>query len=482
MGVPTIEEPIIRTARTLSVLTLLLLVLGTVSAGAPVTAGPDSDPASYWTAERVASAIPRDMVIDDRGLGYLRLPTGELRPYGHSIPAKERGLLSVPLPMAKPDKGPGGGGGGGSDTTPPEVSDLNPNSGSTIGASYTFSAVVTDDVGVKSVTMYVGPAGGAYQSFAMSNSFDDTWRTALEGFTSGEWEWYVVAKDTAKRGGNTTTSDPVGFTVDTGGTTPPTSDVVTNAEWNGGGTVDTAVGRLLFQMPANRSLAKWDWYVCSGTVVDDGNTYDNRSIVLTAAHCVYDDVYKVFARNVIFIPDQDGTTGAGTDLNCDNDPLGCWTASAGVVGVDWTTRTFPDNVAWDYAYYVFPDREISEAFPNVSLESAAGHLSQSFAAVGTTMTHALGYSYSDDPNLMYCAEDLSVLDSANYWLDNCGLSGGSSGGPWLQPGSDGEGPIISVNSWGYTTEPGMAGPKLDETSAFCVFSAALTAEGDTKTC
>ena len=53
----------------------------------------------------------------------------------------------------------------------------------------------------------------------------------------------------------------------------------------------------------------------------------------------------------------------------------------------------------------------------------------------------------------------------NFWLPNCGLSGGSSGGPWVQPFTNGNGTIISVNSWGYTNQPGMAGPKLSGTSA-----------------
>ena len=57
--------------------------------------------------------------------------------------------------------------------------------------------------------------------------------------------------------------------------------------------------------------------------------------ILTAAHCVYDDVNKAFARNVLFIPDQAGTTGAGTDQDCSNDPVGCWEPSHGVVDVDW---------------------------------------------------------------------------------------------------------------------------------------------------
>jgi hypothetical protein len=40
----------------------------------------------------------------------------------------------------------------------------------------------------------------------------------------------------------------------------------------------------------------------------------------------------------------------------------------------------------------------------------------------------------------------------------------------------GTGPIISVNSWGYTNQPGMAGPVLDA-SAQCTFDAALGSNG-----
>ena len=90
------------------------------------------------------------------------------------------------------------------------------------------------------------------------------------------------------------------------------------------------------------------------------------------------------------------------------------------------------------------------------------------------MTHALGYSYSEDPNFMYCAEALGTEGADNWWLSQCGLSGGSSGGPWLQPVSAGAGPIVSVNSWGYTNQPGMAGPKLSGSSAGCLFDKAKT--------
>ncbi|OOZ35399.1 hypothetical protein BOW51_11385 [Solemya velesiana gill symbiont] len=99
-------------------------------------------------------------------------------------------------------------------------------------------------------------------------------------------------------------------------------------------------------------------------------------------------------------------------------------------------------------------------------------------SVDDGFTHALGYSYSDDPNFMYCAEDMTTEEAAsinytNWWLPSCGLSGGSSGGPRVQPmdTETGSGPVISVNSWGYTSSPGMAGPKLTSGSstADCLF-------------
>jgi hypothetical protein len=229
-------------------------------------------------------------------------------------------------------------------------------------------------------------------------------------------------------------------------------------------------------MPSNVRRTRWAGYVCSGTAVTDGTA--GRSIIITASHCVYDDANKAFARNVMFMPDQADTTGAGTDRDCSNDPLGCWVPNFGVVDVNWTTRTFPDNVAWDYAFYVVNDTGAHQgaAAPS-ALDAAVVTMGVQLTAPAVgSVAHALGYSYDVDPQFMYCTDPLESLDSANWWLPNCGLSGGSSGGPWVQPmnATTGNGPIISVNSWGYTNQPGMAGPKLSGTSAACVFSNAKT--------
>ena len=252
---------------------------------------------------------------------------------------------------------------------------------------------------------------------------------------------------------------------------------VANAEWTKDGVVQNAVGRIYFEMPVDPQRSDWDGYVCSGTAVNDGGT-SGRSIILTAAHCVYDDLNKAFARNVMFIPNQADTLGAGTDLNCTNDPKGCWVPNLGVVDNNWATGTFPNNVAWDYAFYVVSDTAAHQAGYTAApdaLDSAVTAMTVSFTAPAySTLSHALGYSYSRDPQFMYCADKLGQASTVNYWLGKCGLSGGSSGGPWSQPfnTTTGNGPIISVNSWGYTNQPGMAGPKLAGTSASCVFGVA----------
>ena len=410
----------------------------------------------HWTPERRAAATPRDLVIDERGLGYLRGRDGRLTPHGHDVAA---------TPMA----GDGAG---------PTVTNMSPAAGTTVGAAVTFSAIVADPSGVKSVTFYVRQGTARAQTFTAGQGANNVWSVNLSGFTNGSWSWWVVAKDSAKPS-STTTSSTLNFTVNTsggGGGGGGGGGTVANAQWTGQGIVQDAAGRIYFEMPDTAQRTRWSGYVCSGTVVNDGTS--GRSIIITASHCIYDDANKAFARNVLFIPDQAETTGTGTDRVCSNDPIGCWTPNFGVVDVNWTTRTFPNNVHWDYAFYVVRDAGAHSAgisSANDTLDAAVIPMDVSFAAPAAgSVTHALGYSYSVDPQFMYCSDPMQNMNADNWFLPNCGLTGGSSGGPWSQPFnvSTGNGPIISVNSWGYTTGPGMAGPKLSGTSASCVFAAA----------
>jgi hypothetical protein len=461
----------VRTAVVALVAASAMAVSAGADAGRPGGTG-SSGAVAHWTPERIAAAQPRDLVIDQRGLGYLRNSNGGLTPYGHSVLAVLSQVSSGSrIPLARPS--------GGRDEAGPLVSGMSPKTGDTVGDTVDFSATITDASGIKSVTVYVARPGAATQSFSAGSLGGDSYGTTLTGFTDGDWEWYLVAADTASRGGNRTTSPTLQFSVDTagggGGGGGGGDDVVTNSHWASGGDVQLAAGRILFEMPQKRGkrITGWVAYVCSGTVVQDDNT--SISVIVTAAHCVYDDAAKEFARNVLFIPSQDDGGKDGTDSNCSNDPIGCYEPSHGVVDLNWTTRKFPNNVEWDYAYYVVPNSSAHSSTGSASLEAEVEELEIGFkTAKAGPVTHALGYSYSDDPNFMYCAESMQVETAdVNWWLPNCGLSGGASGGPWVQPMDEGtgSGPIISVNSWGYTNQPGMAGPLLDG-SAACVFAQA----------
>ena len=432
----------------------------------------------HWTPARIAAAQPRDLVIDAQGKGYLRRADGSLVPYGLEQAASVGNGNNQPSAMGRPSGG---------DTQPSIITNMQPVNGTSIAANATFSASVTDPNGLKSVEFFIADASGNTQGVSANHSGGDVWTANVGGLAIGTGSWYVRATDNSSRRGNITRSNSLSFTVSGGGDTGGGGSgageyVVPNSQWTLDGAVQTAVGRIYFEMPSNRKFTRWGGYVCSGSVVNDATT--GRSIILTAAHCVYDDANKAFARNVLFIPNQAGTTGTGTDGDCNNDPLGCWAPSFGVVDINWTTRTFPDNVAWDYAYYVVADSGAhAGAAANPALDNATATLPLSFAvpaysdgvsaASSPDFTHALGYSYDVDPNFMYCADDMTEDSSVNWWLPSCGLSGGASGGPWVQPmGTDGSGPVISVNSWGYTGSPGMAGPHLSGTSAECLFLSA----------
>lgn len=458
------------------VLSPSLVCLALVAVSAPTVAAPGEQGretaqerheriVSYWTRDRIKAAKPRDLKLDAQGRGYLDLGDGWLRPYGWTG-------APVSLKGGKPGGGDGGGGGG-ADATPPVVSEMSPAAGATIGANEEFTARVTDNVSVRSVSFSVRKGSSRAQKFAATLRGDNIWGVNLQGFSDGNWSWRVEATDGAR---NKTTTQDVQFVVDSGGGTG-SGDTVTNARWTQEGQIKQAAGRIYFEMPSGGG---WAGYVCSGTVVTDGTS--GRSIILTAAHCVYDDSNKKFARNVLFIPNQDDGGTDRTDGNCSNDPYGCWTPGFGVVDSDWASRTWAQNIPWDYAFYVVSDSGAhSGTTADSRLDVAVGSLPVSFVApsvndgvAGATspdFTRALGYSYSNDPWFMYCAEDMTT-NGSSWWLPSCGLSSGASGGPWIQKGNGGLDEVMSVNSYGYSNAPGMGAPRLNGTSASCLFDAA----------
>jgi hypothetical protein len=192
---------------------------------------------------------------------------------------------------------------------------------------------------------------------------------------------------------------------------------VADDAWTSGGIVQTAVGRILFAMGSS-------YYICTGTTVTD--TATDRSIILTAAHCVYDDTNKKFATNVLFIPNQDATTGTATDWTCTNDPLGCWTASFGVVDTKWASQTWSANIPVDFAYYVVSNTGAnsgSMAVPE-ALDQAVTPLPIDFInSPVSKYGYSLGYPGNRDPDFRYCADTVSSITNRGYLLNGCDMRG-----------------------------------------------------------
>jgi hypothetical protein len=239
---------------------------------------------------------------------------------------------------------------------------------------------------------------------------------------------------------------------------------VTGKSWDGGGDVLKSTGKVYFRMGGTR-------YQCSGAVANDGNRA-GYSLVLTAAHCAYDEVARAFATEWMFIPEWDSAPTS----NCANTAHGCWNAAALVVHNGYATAGGFNTQATvhDYAFAVVG--------AGGKTASSNDQLDQKVPALGVTFNGVAGYSgiskgqklyafgypaagkYKGN-DLVYCAGPIfeDPYNSELTWGMNCDMTGGSSGGPWLSSftESSGSGTLSSVNSYGYNGVKAMHGPKFD---------------------
>jgi len=253
-----------------------------------------------------------------------------------------------------------------------------------------------------------------------------------------------------------------------------TSSTTLGSSWTGGGEVLKTTGKVLFAMGSS-------YYVCSASFANDA--VSGRSIILTAAHCAYDETGGAFATNWMFVPDYDSAPAPLTSTGsfCASTTLGCWTASALVVAREYTTAGgFNDQaVVHDYAFAVVGAGGKSGA---AQLDATVGGQPIQFSAVGAgAETYLFGYPSAGrykGKDLVYC-RGLLGLDSytanATYRV-GYNMSSGSSGGPWFTPFNGGSGTMMSVNSYSYSGITAMNGPKLNaETQSMFVAAASATA-------
>jgi hypothetical protein len=247
---------------------------------------------------------------------------------------------------------------------------------------------------------------------------------------------------------------------------------VTGASWTKGGLVRQAVGKVFFTLGGTN-------YTCSGSVTKDGRS--GYSLVLTAAHCAYDEAKDVFATNWLFIPDYE----SAPTRTCDETKYGCWTASGLVVHQGWADEEGFTSTATrhDFAFAVVGPGGLSGA---AQLDEAVGFFPIVFTPLPKdTRMYAFGYPAAGrykGTKLVYCAGPVGFdgwNEDKTYSLA-CDMTGGSSGGPWFHDFSEstGSGTQISLNSYGYTGVKAMFGPKFG-TPTTAVYDAANAATTNT---
>lgn len=266
-----------------------------------------------------------------------------------------------------------------------------------------------------------------------------------------------------------------------GGGDPST---ITGDSYTAGGEVTGTTGKVLFAMGSS-------YFVCSASVIDDSAS--DRSIVLTAGHCVFDESTGLFATNWMFIPDYDAAPAPLTTSGsfCSSTLYGCWTAIALSVHNGYAEAGgFNDQaVLYDWGFAVVTDGGHDAAQSGLQLvENEVGSQGYSFAPepINSSVTGwAFGYpaqkKYKGN-DLIYCSNKIDgdpLNADDTYRMDQCKLNGGSSGGPWFKSFGGGSGVLISVNSYGYGGITAMHGPMFNSNTA-ATYNAALTTGGNVR--
>ncbi|PXY19623.1 trypsin-like serine peptidase [Prauserella muralis] len=213
----------------------------------------------------------------------------------------------------------------------------------------------------------------------------------------------------------------------------PQASPSTGEPWTGGGEVAETAGRVFFTFNGNPAS-------CSGNAVTSGN----RSVVITAGHCV--KYQGSWHTDWIFVPGYDD--GAA--------PYGEWVARQTLTTPQWEAS---EDLNYDVGAAVV------EPLNGAHLTDVVGGQGIAFNQQRGQDMYAFGYPAADPydgSELIHCAggtftDPFTTDDHAM----RCDMTGGSSGGPWFLGFDEatGTGVQASVNSFGYTFLPGyMFGP------------------------
>ena len=206
-------------------------------------------------------------------------------------------------------------------------------------------------------------------------------------------------------------------------------------------------GKLYFTIPGQGN------YQCTASVI-------GRRLIATAAHCMYTNGVG-FHTNWQFIPAFDGTKPAGTG-NGKRTPYGTWNWSYGIIPVQWITSAgaLPNNE--DFGILELVDQAVP---PSAVVKNISAYIGKFTPLIGRLFDNhvtMLGYPCNFDSCNIMQRNDSSDhrLGAGTAYEYGSDMTGGSSGGPWVQNfgNPDGAAPtgfwternaIIAVTSYGY---------------------------------
>ena len=242
----------------------------------------------------------------------------------------------------------------------------------------------------------------------------------------------------------------------------------TGSSWNGGGDMLRGSGKVWFTLDGAD-------YICSGSVVKEAKAA--QSIVLTAGHCVVEND-GTFATNLVFIPAFDSKP----TYTCSSTTYGCWVADALYADKAFATAGgFTDTaVQHDWGFAVVSGGGFSGSAQLDGTVGGGYPIQYNRDVTGQTLS-AFGYPAArkyKGSDLVYCRGVVGTDPGTGgeTWSMPCGMTGGSSGGPWVETTdtasySYATTRLSSLNSYGYSGVSNMYGPKFNDSTA-AVFNAA----------
>ncbi|MFF7971252.1 trypsin-like serine peptidase [Streptomyces sp. NPDC007905] len=229
-------------------------------------------------------------------------------------------------------------------------------------------------------------------------------------------------------------------------------------------------GKVFFDSPEGTM-------VCSATVVEDPAHPGKSNLIWTAGHCVHAGKSGGWYRNIAFVPSYNNAGESAAQLqDATRDevaPYGVWWADAAKTSQQWIDQggeTGGNGASYDFAViHVTPEQ--GNAGKSLE-ETVGGALAVNFNAPAVPKVRSItasGYPAAApyDGQLLYQCQDkpgrLSIqkTDPTMYRI-GCTMTGGSSGGGWVETGSDGKPALVSNTSIGPVSSGWLAGPRLGD--------------------